>query len=257
MGVVTINGHPQTVDKWGKDQILVKLPLTGPDSSGAVVVESMGRKSNPRMLTEWKFKLRYTWYGEDVHLQVNGDFTLRFRADVGSYRDVPSETPRKPIRTAIAASDGGGNMIASGSLTEGSCTTTWSGSINPGVPTHTPVPDDIIVSSMELNTQTRAGFMGLGFGAKAIPFNMTVQCSGSPPVNGKFAVAALTKLQHTFENPGDPALPAVPLYAMPLNFAADFSLPAGVVEEVDPHLRWEWDAVTPIHPPNTTDARHK
>jgi hypothetical protein len=68
-------------------------------------------------------------------------------------------------------------------------------------------------------------------------------------------VAAIFSGQHEFADPTESGRPALPILSLPLTFQQDYSLTAGAVEEAEPHLRWEWDAVTPKFPPLPEAAR--
>jgi hypothetical protein len=253
---VLIGGIEATVVSWAEDKILCTLPESGTGSSGDVVVIVRAHKSNVRRITEWTFNMRYKWFGEVQPLIVNGQFTMRYRADVGSYRTKPAETPIEPLRTAITTADSHGTMTASGQAPDSDCTITWSKTVELKAQNATPAPPNIIVSYLEVDTKTKAGFMGLAFGSlNPRWFNQLVTCPNSPPVSADFAVAAITSGQHDFVDPTESGHPTIPLLSIPLTFQQDFSVAAGVVEEAIPHLRWEWDAVTPKFPPLPDAAR--
>lgn len=253
---VLIGGIEAHVDSWAEDKILCTLPETGTGSSGDVVVIVRAHKSNVRRITEWTFNMRYKWFGDPSPLIVNGQFTMRYRADVGTYRTKPAETPIEPLRTAITTADTHGSMTASGQVLSGDCTITWSKSVTLGVPNATPAPPNLIASYLEVDTKTKAGLIGLAFGSLAPQwFNQLVRCPNTPDVSADFAVAAITSGQHDFADPTETGHPAVPLLSIPLTFQQNFSVTAGAVEEAIPHLRWEWDAVTPQFPPLADAAR--
>jgi len=138
----------------------------------------------------------------------------------------------------------------------GDCTVTWSKSVNLAAQNALPAPPNIVVSYLEVDTKTKAGLMGLAFGSlKPQWFNQLVTCPDTPPVSADFAVAAITSGQHEFTDPTESGHPALPLLSFPITFQQDFTATAGVVEETEPHLRWEWDAVTPKFPPLPDAAR--
>ena len=136
VGKVFVDRHELSGCTWGPEKIECPLPRTGPGSNGDVHVEVEGgmglpRKSNIHQLTEWTVNLHYLWerYGDVPEWTFEGTGKLRFRADIGSYRLKPGDTPQLPFRSMMPTQDSSLPLTASGVHTEpGGCTQTLSGS---------------------------------------------------------------------------------------------------------------------------------
>ncbi len=186
-GKVTVGGTELAVKSWSASTIVATLPRSGAGSVGDVIVEVRGAKSNARQLTAWSLPLRYTWFSayDGPGLQFDGSGTVRFRADVGGYRTTPGEAPKYRLRGGAPTKDSSLTVTASGSHTDGDCTQTLSGTgtfVSPAALGG--VPGTVLASAFSLAGETKLGALGLGFGAIAIPFQMTFTgkgCSGSYP----------------------------------------------------------------------------
>ena len=114
---VTVGGTALAPKTWSAEKIVAPLPQKGPGSSGDVVVEVRGVKSNARQLTEWSMPLKYVWInaGGKTGWKVEGSGTIRLRADVGGYRVVPGEAPKYILRGGAPTKDSALPVTASGS----------------------------------------------------------------------------------------------------------------------------------------------
>lgn len=235
-GKVTAGSGELVVKSWAFDTIVCALPATGPGSNGDVVVEVPGelgrtRKSNVHQLTEWDVPLHYLWtdaYGT-TGLKFEGNGKLRIRADVGSYREKPGAAPVFPVRGMVPTKDSSLPLTGSGSHTDGSCTTTLSGSGVFPSSTNGLVLGLVLAAQAKVDANTpHTGGLGLGFGAAAgaLPFRLTFSggtgCSGSNPVAPTFG---LLEGQMDFPAP-DPAFPNVPLPGLSLTWDGQFRIPA-------------------------------
>ncbi len=93
---VTINDVRLDNVEWFPSEINCDLPDTGSNASGTVVVKvgtgDDARISNPVNLTEWKGE--WTYDRDDPGSQTaQMKISLRFRADIHSFRDEPGEEP--------------------------------------------------------------------------------------------------------------------------------------------------------------------
>ena len=100
------------IKSWDWDTIVCNLDRTGPRANGDVIVQVQGangawRKSNVHQLTEWNIPLHYFWPAvlDIAGLKIEGTGKLRFRADVGSYREKPHEPPVFPYRGMVPTKD--------------------------------------------------------------------------------------------------------------------------------------------------------
>jgi hypothetical protein len=242
---------------WTPTKIKATLPQSGPGSAGDVVVIVRAHKSNVRRITTWKWKLRYKWTDERPALKVAGTFDIRFRADIGEYRTKPAEDPKKPFRSAYATKDSQGSLTASGSVTQQNCTTTWSDTADFQSPANQPVPANIVAAYLDVDTKTHNGFLGLAFGSLDPKwFTMKIACTGSGAVTNQFAVAALGADDiHEYPDPTDQGGAALPIPTIPFQFGQNFAIAAGVYEFANPHIHWDWDAITPEFLPDDAAAR--
>jgi hypothetical protein len=123
-----------TIKEWTPEMITVELPRTGAGSSGDVVVEVDGVRSNPRKLMAWTGTLVYT-VRDLGSLTHRIEMDLDVRLDPASFRMKPGEEPMEPVPDPFFSSANRlseARYTASGAYTttSGSCTTTtsWSGS---------------------------------------------------------------------------------------------------------------------------------
>ena len=259
-GKVTVGGGELVVRTWAHDAVVCALPANGPGSNGDVVVEVPGeqgrvRKSNVHQLTEWDIPLHYLWAdanGIQGH-KFEGNGTLRFRADVGSYREKPGAAPVFPLRGMAPTKDSSLPLTGSGSNSSGSCTVTLSGS---GVfPSSTGgAPLSLVLGAaakVDANTPHLGG-LGLAFGAAAgvLPFKLTFSgsgCSGSNPVAPTFG---LLDGPDSFPSPLEGGT-AIPIPGLVLTWDGQFRIPAKrfVNGSAGGQIIVEWaQAVEPIPP---------
>jgi hypothetical protein len=136
-GLVTVGGQPVTIKTWSPNEITCDIPVSGPGSAGPVIVEKKAddggfRKSNIVNLTEWRGTFTQT-HSEGGSLKVTVTYDFHIRADIHSHRDVPGETPFKPITPffqesdATAAWEAGGSGSWADPLGDITYTYTWTG----------------------------------------------------------------------------------------------------------------------------------
>jgi hypothetical protein len=257
---VTVGGTPVAVKPGNTaSEITVALPLTGPGSNGDVVVEVRGVKSNARQLTEWWIPFHYLW--TDVigvpGLTMQGDTTLRFRADLGDYRLQPHETPHSVSLGGPPTSDTAIRVTGSGSGSSGSCAATLSGSASYGTPAERPsdASGRVLANFFKFDTQTNAGAIGLSFG-EIVPFGHAINLSGGPLCNQSVPVPVVVGLLEgpsDFPN-GQLGGPLVPLPAMNFTLDANWGFPAMLHLDLSAGgvIRIATEAATVISPPKDT-----
>lgn len=248
---VMIGGLQAAVVAWSRSEIVCDLPRSGPGAAGDVFVLVRGRKSNVRQITEWTIPMGYRFTLESLPgLKVDGPVSLRFRADVGEYRDTPQGTLRKPTWGAIATRDSHTHLTASGQVrTDGDCLVSWRGEADFPAAGYEPLLDRGLAAWLKVDAGTGTGALGLGLGAfPPMPFVMVVQCPGADDLTGELAVTfGLLDGAETFPSP-DPSRPDVgPFAAIQIDFEPDYRIPAG--SRQDDVMRLEWDAVQPAFPP--------
>ncbi len=259
-GKVMAGSGELVVRSWAWDTIVCALPATGPGSNGDVTVEVPGelgrtRKSNVHQLTEWNVPLHYLWsnaYGIPG-LKFEGNGKLRFRADVGSFREKPGAPPVFPLRGMVPTKDSSLPLTGSGSHSDGSCTTTLSGSgVFPSATNGAPLAL-VLAAPAKVDANTpHLGGLGLAFGAAAgaLPFRLTLSgqgCSGSNPVAPTFGL-----LDGPTDFPAPVAgFPAIPVPGLQLTWDGQFRIPAKkfVDGSAGGALTVEWtQAVEPVPP---------
>lgn len=98
---VSVNCPPQTsceslnIKEWKPEKIVCDLPREGDRSSGDVVVEVRGHKSNVAQLTEWEGDFTYTLRGTGPYKQTQ-KYHIRLRADIRKRRTTIHEPPSEP-----------------------------------------------------------------------------------------------------------------------------------------------------------------
>ncbi len=267
-GKVTVGGTELGGCQWGAAEITCTLPLTGAGSNGdvvAIVPGEMGaeRKSNARQLTEWKIPLHYLWSNAFDHpgLKFEGNGNLRYRVDVGSYREKPGASPYFPVRGLIPTKDSSLSVTGSGSGPDGSCTITLSGSGTfPAAASGGGAPLALVLaSSARVDTNSRQGAIGLAFGATVFPYTLTISggkdCTGSNPAVPAFG---LMESEEMFPSPLDDNAFFLYLPALLVSFDADFTLLQRKYTDgrFGGTITVEWqENVAPISPPNMNAAR--
>ena len=266
-GKVTVGNGELVLRSWAWDTIVCALPSTGPGSNGDVVVEVPGeqgrtRKSNVHQLTEWSIPLHYLWssaYGLSG-LKFEGTGKLRFRADVGSYREKPGASPVYPLRGMVPTKDSSLPLTGSGSHTDGSCTTTLSGAgVFPSATGGAPVSLVLVAQAKVDANSPHLGGLGLAFGAAqgALPFKFTFTgtgCTTSTPVAPTFGL-----LEDLIDFPSpDGSGPTLLLPGLSLTWDSQFRIPAKKFTDgsAGGALTVEWQqAVSPPPTPNFDVAR--
>ena len=239
---VRIGGLDATVKDWGPSVIKCELPLSGAGSAGDVRVRGREAASNIRRITEWEIPMRYR-FRNPVHpddLRVQGDFSVRFRADVGAYS--------VPVRAAVATSDLRATLTASGTKEDSNCTHNWIGQED-FFPETEPARPYKLIARLRVDTATRKGNIGLGWGAPVPPFTLLLHCP-----EGDFTLPFMVTFgqlsgQVDFPSP-DPSRPPTPLFAVQVNFGPNYQIPAGSAgQETVGLISLEWDAVDAQFPP--------
>jgi Calx-beta domain len=128
---VTVGGLPCHVT-WSKNLILLDLPVSGPGSSGEVIVTVRQQKSNTAYLTEWEGDFTHTVTDQGT-LKQTATYHIRIRADIREVRNHIHEVVSLIAdRAVVATEDSGYSYECSGSFTQtfpgpSTCTETWSG----------------------------------------------------------------------------------------------------------------------------------
>lgn len=265
-GKVTVGSGELVIKTWAPDEIVCALPSTGPGANGDVTVEVPGelgrtRKSNVRQLTEWDVRFRYLWtdaYGL-TGLKFDGNGRVRFRADVGSFREKPGGPPYFPFRGMFPTKDSSLPLVGSGSHSEPNCTTTLSGSGTFSAETGGAPINLLLVSMAKVDANTpHLGAIGFAFGAAQgnIPFKLTFTgtgCSGSTQTAPTFG---LLDGPIDFPSPEEGGT-TLPLPGIALTWDGQFRIPAKTTttSEAGGVIKVEWPAVDPISPPKLDAAR--
>lgn len=229
-GTVKVDGT-SVAAQWAADRLVCTLPRTGAGASGDVVVEVRNVKSNARQLTEWSVPLQYTWTnpGDMTGTRVEGSGTLRLRADIDGFRDLPGGELRFDARGGVATQESEVTVTASGSHTSpgGSCTQTLSGTGTFPSSSRANLDNLVLVNAFLVDGKTRRGALGLALGAGTPPHTLTLSgtgCSGSVPYPSAFGL-----LEGPFEFPVGPidAPPILlPLPALTFTAGGSYGIPA-------------------------------
>lgn len=255
---VLIGGLEATVIEWKKDRVRVRLPRTGTGSSGDVEVQVRAHRSNVRRITEWNLQMRYRFQPpETPSLKIEGPLRLRFRADVGEYREKPGERPKKAMRYAILTRDSNANLTASGRYSSGSCTTTWSGQAellpyfysgsepNPGL-SH-------MVKIDGIDRKLSVGLL-LG-GSPPYPWIMREVCSEGTQTQDFVPTFGLLMEIVQYGQVLDESQAGVTMPSLVMALNSDWGVSSGVFESDRGLIRLEWDAANPSSPPDPDAAR--
>lgn len=255
-GKVYIDGTERTVRSWAHDLVVCDLPDSGPGSCGPVHVEVGPHRSNVRRITEWRATFQYR-YRESYHVGLRGDgqFTMRWRADIGATRDAPGQEPQWPVREAVATRESAAQITASGVYAPPppGCAISWSGTAR--FPAQVAVVDGggstVMFSYLRINTADRTGAIGLALGAQAGSLFTETDCHGSHPVATPAAVGLLHGTQE-FKVPG--TTHAIELPALQVSFTEDFTLRGDRYVDEDGEVHLDWGYVTPGEPPRDDDG---
>jgi hypothetical protein len=261
---VTVGGTELTPKTWSTSEIVVPLPQTGAGARGDVIVEVRGVKSNARQLTEWSIPLKYSWinaYGVPGW-KFEGTGKIRYRADVGSYRLLPGEAPKYITRGGYPTKDSVLPVTASGSHTEGDCTSTLSGTGNYVSPVARIDAGPVLGSAFRIAGDTKQAALGLAFGFSVSPHTDTI----SGPKNcvpGSYQIAATMWLLDgpanlPIDQTDTPGL--IPLPALQFTLDSNFGMPAlskSYPRVHDGTITVSWTAVPAQTPPRDTDDAGK
>jgi len=256
---VLIGGLEAAVDSWGEEEIVCKLPRTGTGSAGDVVVSVRGHDSNIRRITEWNIPLRYSFKNPDKPgLEVAGEGFVRFRADIGEFREHAHDAPSRRIRAAVATRDSILPLMASGRFTPpGACPTEWSGQQDFTPVGYGPLTYGMVVR-FKVDPDAGTGAIGLGLQASGPPPFLDLECS--PP--GELFMVSFGDLYgpDDFPSPDEDFPLTIPLFAIQLDFGdpntTDYHIPNGfVLDFTTGTTRVEWGPCVPSFPPDRTAAR--
>ncbi|MFO1316383.1 MAG: hypothetical protein U1F58_12330 [Burkholderiales bacterium] len=261
-GTVTVGGEKLGIVSWAADEIAANLPLTGAGSSGDVVVEVRGVKSNARQITQWSVDVEFT---ETVPLmgsfKFKGGGSMRFRGDVAGWRTEPGGPVHYAERGGFATRDSKISVTASGTWSQGPCTSTLSGSwdypsaaAQKGLSTGMPVTRALF----GVQADTKQGAYGFSLEGKLLPHTVT-DCAGQKT----YTIATMGRLKVQLLLPDsqddEPNLSGIPGYRFSLG--ADFAMPpqsssengAGIVPGVTASTK----AATAVSPPRDSDDSGK
>lgn len=253
--LVTIGGAPAAIKEWAEDSVRVDLKRSGPGSSGDVVVTVRGHESNVRRITEWNLGLQYTWgYPNLAPCMVSGPIQLRFREDIGEYREQPGQPPKKPLRYAMATRDSRATLSASGTA-GGACRTTYSEN---GTLVAAGYGDDSLVLANWIRTDTNSKQLDLCLllGAKTPPWTATTTCgddSQTGPIAPSFGFSTTNMVE--FKVPTEES--SVVLPALTLRLDDNWGIIAGSHEEYfgGAKIHLQWGSAPALSPPDPKAAR--
>ena len=264
-GKVTIGPGELAMDikSWDWDTIVCNLDRTGARANGDVIVQVQGangawRKSNVHQLTEWNIPLHYFWPAvlDIAGLKIEGTGKLRFRADVGSYREKPHEPPVFPYRGMVPTKDSQLPLTGSGSGPVGDCTGTLvGGTVVFPAETAVGTPFGLVLAAaakVDANTP-HLGAIGLGFGILAGSV-FKIELSGGPRCTGSIPVPlTMGQLDGQMSFPQGGGFPDIPLFGLNVTWDGQFHIPAK--SHPDPVLAFvvEWTTDVIPQPPARFD----
>lgn len=261
-GKVTVGGTALAHETWSAEKIVAPLPQNGPGSSGDVVVEVRGVKSNARQLTEWSIPLKYEWInaGGKTGWKIEGSGTVRLRADVGGHRVVPGEVPKYIPRGGPLTKDSSVKLTGSGAATSGGCTEKLE-----GTSTHDRQGGEGtgvgLVSRFVIAGDTKKGGLGLLMSVPAARI-MVTRTGSSTSCSGSYAFpSTFGKLDGVLSLPGDQSDNPEPMMFFGLEFTLDanYAIPPKTKSSADAGgtLTVSWTAATVKTPPRNTDDAGK
>jgi hypothetical protein len=258
-GKVTVGGSERTIVSWEKEEIIVQIPETGAGSAGDVIVTNRGRRSNARQLTAWDITMQYEYRNPAlVELKATGPISLRFRADVGSYRNAAGQAPVfPPYRFAIASRSSGTSQVASGSVQSGDCIIEWSGSARYAAAEHNPADKTILVARLRIDPKSRTGNLGMAFGSPSDgPLRNIISCPGHITNELLGLVFGGMDAVAEFESPTSKVShPPIPLFSFAFQMANDFSIPGRSYASLGNLVKVSWSTTQPTAPPDPTAER--
>lgn len=265
-GSVSVGGASLGVVSWAPDEIVADLPAKGAGSSGDVIVEVRGVKSNARQITQWSvgvdFKQTIPFFQT---FEYQGSGTLRFRGDVGGWREEPGQKVKYVERGGYATKDSKIAVTASGTWTlggsAGSCTSTLSGSgdfvsiaANKGLATGRPV----VLAAFSVQADSKAAAYGFLLAGEQTPFTVTI-CNGqqTKPLATMGTMKGIQMLP--YQQDDDPDRTSVPGFAFTLN--ASYGMPPQTSNEqigsLIGNISVTTQATVPTSPPRDTDDSGK
>jgi hypothetical protein len=257
-GKVTVGGVELVVAAldWTPTEIKAqRLPYSGPGSSGDVIVEVNGVRSNARQLTKWTIPLAYQWLDVSFHpgLKIEGEGQVIFRADVGGFRVEPAETPRYKARGGVSNRESRMRVTASGTHIDQGCTYTASGSdvyYSPAYLYNHLLVNYVLQSYFWLDSKSRLTRVGLELGSTDV-HTIYTYCAGT-----RTLVPWISDLDGWMDLPGDQSDDPGTMFLPTIQFAMDstFTIPAVVRKDNETYytVQIAWPAVTAESPPRDT-----
>lgn len=257
-GKVTVGGVELVVAAadWTPTEIKAqRLPFSGPGSSGDVIVEVNGVRSNARQLTKWTIPLAYQWLDVGFHpgLKIEGEGQVIFRADVGGFRVEPAETPRYKARGGVSNRESRMRVTASGTHIDQGCTYTASGSdvyYSPAYLYNHLAVNYVLQSYFWLDSKSRLTRVGLELGSTDV-HTIYTYCAGT-----RTLVPWISDLDGWMDLPGDQSDDPGTMFLPTIQFAMDstFTIPAVVRKDNETYytVQIAWPAVTAESPPRDT-----
>jgi hypothetical protein len=255
---VLIGGLEAAVIEWTKDKVRVRLPRTGTGSSGDVEVQVRAHRSNIRRITEWNLQLRHRFRDPDSpSLKIEGPVRLRFRADVGEYRETPGARPKKALRYAMLTRDSSADLTASGRHTDDDCTITWEGqALVPPYGYQGSDPNPGLSHMVKIDGIDRKLSVGLALGLfPPSPWKQRTVCRSGTAITDLAPAFGLLMEIVQYGDPLDESQITVVLPSLVLSLNNAWGISAGVFEDEQGLIRLEWDAANPTSPPDPDAAR--
>ncbi len=264
---VTVGGSGLAVIDWAPDLIRAQLP--GPTTSGDVIVEIRGVRSNARQLTEWSVPVTYTWNPalfQGFKMQGNG--TIRLRADIAGYRTEPAGMLTYLYTGGLTTQDSSLQITGSGSYDQGGgCTATLSGTRNFVTILSGGIPQTILGAFFGIDGNLRQGALSITLGATALAGYFVETYSGNCSTPPDSFVAAVGVQDGAVSVPSDPsdnpqtlALPQGLRLQLDANYGIApvnrGSLPAPGVQNGG-MVVYSWPLVPANAPPRDTDDSGK
>jgi hypothetical protein len=259
---VTVGGAGIAVTNWSADEITAQLP--GPTTSGDVVVEIRGVRSNARQLTQWSIPVTYKWDPALLDgFKMQGNGTIRLRGDIAGYRVKPGGSLTYLYTGGFSTKDSNLQVTGSGTHNDGGgCTSTLSGTRNFVSLLSGGIPTNILDAQFGIDASTRQGALSIlvaatdlsGFFVQTYAGNCT-----TPP--DRFAIAvgvqdgAVTVPSDGSDNPQMMSLPQGIKLQLDASYAITAvnrpSLPAPGVTGGG-MVTYSWAAVAATAPPRDT-----
>jgi hypothetical protein len=266
---VMIGGTSAAISSWDYREIICSLAESGAGSAGDVQVIARGHKSNIRRISRWTVHATYKMTEPETPHEINGTWSLVFRADVGEYRKEPGNVFIRPTRYATGARVSDVQMKATGVGTHPCDKTksekiTWLGSES--IPTQDPNSAGMTIAILGLDTAANIGSLGVTFGIRDVdnfPLKVKVEPCDAPAMTfalapGPTGPVAISEplmfgwpLEETFP---DGSRILFPLPGGSFFFGSDWAVNQGNAQsELDSGM--QWSAAAAEFPPDPQAAR--